>query len=69
LTELDATPCKFPRCDEPTTLEVAHRSREAFFLCEEHRQLLLDDPRQFRRRWDQPGAPPKPASFPSAQRT
>jgi len=48
---LDATPCKFPVCDEPSTLEVAQPAREAFFLCVEHRQLLLDDPGQFRRRW------------------
>jgi hypothetical protein len=48
---LDATACKFPQCDEPTTLEVAPRAWEAFFLCVEHRQLLLDNPREFHRRW------------------
>jgi hypothetical protein len=68
---VNATICKFPQCNEPTTLEVEDRAQEAFFLCAEHRELLLDDPGRFRRRWAaraQAGAPPKPTSFPSASR-
>jgi hypothetical protein len=48
---LDATPCKFPECVAPAALEVAPRAWEAFFVCVEHRQLLLDDPGEFHCRW------------------
>lgn len=51
LTDLDSAPCKFPDCAEPASLAVAPGAHEAFFLGAEHRELLVDDPGEFRRRW------------------
>ncbi len=46
-----AVVCKFPDCQEPAILEVGPDGEEGVALCAEHRQLLLDDPGEFRRQW------------------
>jgi hypothetical protein len=52
---------------QPAPLEVAPRAWEAFFLCIEHRQLLLDDPGEFHGRWGSVG-PRRDAATPHAPR-
>lgn len=47
LTVVDASACKFPGCLRPKTVQ----DEEGLSLCAEHRQLLLDDPGEFRRLW------------------
>jgi hypothetical protein len=55
---VDAVICKFPDCEEVATVEVGPEGQESVALCAEHRQLLLDDPGEFRRRWG--AADPRP---------
>jgi hypothetical protein len=40
----DATACSFPGCSQPP-------AGGDLLFCAEHRELLLDDPGEFRRRW------------------
>ena len=48
---MSAVVCKFPDCQEPAILETGPAGEESVALCAEHRQLLLDDPGEFRRQW------------------
>lgn len=48
---MSAVVCKFPDCQEPAILETGPAGEESVALCAEHRQLLLDDPGEFRRLW------------------
>ena len=48
---MSAVVCKFPHCRELAILETGPTGEESVALCGEHRQLLLDDPGEFRRQW------------------
>lgn len=48
---MSAVVCKFPDCEELALLEVGPAGEESVALCAEHRQLLLDEPGEFRRQW------------------
>jgi hypothetical protein len=48
---VSAVVCKFPDCEDLALLDVGPAGEESVALCAEHRQLLLDDPGEFRRQW------------------
>jgi hypothetical protein len=43
--------CKFPGCEREAVVPVLPTGEEGLALCPEHRELLLDDPEEFRRLW------------------
>ena len=46
-----AIPCRFPGCERAAVVPVLPTGEEGLALCPEHRELLLDDPEEFRRLW------------------
>ena len=58
-----AIPCRFPGCEREAVVPVLPTGEEGLALCPEHRELLLDDPEEFRRLWgalDPRPRPPRP---------
>ena len=43
--------CRFPSCVREAVVPVLPTGEEGLALCPEHRELLLDDPEEFRRLW------------------
>jgi hypothetical protein len=50
-TDAETAQCKFPGCDRQADVTVMPSGEEGVALCEEHRELLLSDPTEFRRLW------------------
>ena len=46
-----AIECRFPGCQREAVVPVLPTGEEGLAMCPEHRELLLDDPEEFRRLW------------------
>jgi hypothetical protein len=58
-TDVGTAQCKFPGCDRPAEVVVMPSGEEGVALREEHRELLLSDPTEFRRLWGALDPPPR----------
>lgn len=61
--EADTYKCKFPGCTKAAGVTVMDSGEEGIALCEEHRDVLIEDATEFRRLWEaldprQPDAAP-----------
>ena len=50
--DADTYGCKFPGCPKAAGVTVVDSADEGVALCEEHRDLLIEDATEFRRLWE-----------------